>query len=93
MYLNHKTLLFLFDCYVGPIVIDCPEIWGPQKDLNVDRIHLEVCRHILDVIKSTCTAAVNTELGRFPLHYHRKFSLIIYWPKFQQLYFINYKLL
>lgn len=93
MYLNHKALLFLFDCYVGPIVIDCPEIWGPQKDLNVDRIHLEVCRHILDVIKSTCTAAVYTELGRFPLHYHRKFSLIIYWPKFQQLYFINYKLL
>lgn len=54
MYLNHKTLLFLFDCYVGPIVIDGPEIWGTQKDLNVERIHLDACRHILDVKKSTC---------------------------------------
>lgn len=77
MYLNHKTLGFFY-CYVDPIVIDGPEIWGTQKDLNVDRIHLDVCRHLLDAKKSTCTAAVYTELGRFLLHYHRKFSLIIY---------------
>ena len=62
------------------------------KNLNVEILRLDVCRHILDVKKSTCTAAVYTELGRFPLHYQRKFSLIIYWHKFQQLYFINYKL-
>lgn len=66
MYLNHKTLLFLFDCYC-PIVNYGSEIWSTQKGLNVERIHLDFCKH-------TCTAAVYAELGRFPLFYHRKFA-------------------
>lgn len=54
---------------------------GIRKSLNVERIHLDFCKHILGVKKSTCTAAVYAELGRFPLLYHRKFAFIKYWSK------------
>lgn len=46
MYLNHKTLLLLFDCYVGTIVNYGSEIWVTQKGLNVERIQLDFCKHI-----------------------------------------------
>lgn len=46
MYLNHKTLLLLFDCYVGTIVNYGSDIWGTQKCLNVERIQLNFCKHI-----------------------------------------------
>lgn len=81
MYLNHKTLLFLFDCYIGPIVSYGSEIWGTRKGLNVEMIHLDFCKHIFGVKKSTCSAAVYAVLERFPLPYHRKFALIKYWRK------------
>lgn len=46
MYLNHKTLLLLFDCYVGKIVNYGSDIWGTQKGLYVERIQLDFCKHI-----------------------------------------------
>lgn len=46
MYLNHKTFLLLFDCYVGTIVNYGSDIWGTQKCLNVERIQLDFCKHI-----------------------------------------------
>lgn len=82
MYRNHKTLLFLFDCYIGPIVNYGSEIWGTRKSLNVERIHLDFCKHILGVKKSTCTAAVYAELGKVSFTLPQKIRIIFkYWRK------------
>lgn len=55
----------MFDFYIGPISNYGFEIWCIQMGLNVERVHLDLWKHILGVKKSTCTAAVYAELGCF----------------------------
>lgn len=74
MYLKHKMsgfFVWLWYRHVGPIVN-----YDSYKSLNVERLHLGCCKHILGVKKSACTEVVYAESGRFPFFYHGMFALI-----------------
>lgn len=47
MFLNYKALLILIDNHKGSIV-NISVIYGRQKCLNVENVHLHFCTHILD---------------------------------------------
>ena len=84
MYLNVESSLFLFDTYIGSILSYASEVWGTQRGDYIEKVHLDFCKRILGVKKSTCNVMIYAELGRLPLHaisMIRKFRLIKYWGK------------
>lgn len=81
MFFNHNTLLSLFDCFVGSVINYASEVWGSLKAPNIEKLHLDFCKHILGVKRSTCNVAVYSELGRCPLLYQRMFNIVKFWKK------------
>jgi hypothetical protein len=81
LYLNPETQLSLFDCYVGSILNYASEVIGLCSSVHVEKVHLDFCKRLLGVKKSTCNAAIYTELGRYPLKLVRTFNMIKYWCK------------
>jgi exonuclease III len=79
--LNVETMLSLFDCYIGSVLNYGAEIWGFHKGTNIERVHLDYCKTLLGVKKTTCNVMVYTELGRYPLRYIRIYRMIKYWCK------------
>lgn len=65
MFLNYKALLILIDNHKGSIV-NRSVIYGRQKCLNVENVHLHFCTHILDE-NLYYTETVHAEPGRTPL--------------------------
>jgi hypothetical protein len=79
--LNPETLLSVFDTYIGSVVCYASAVWGFHKGDNIERLHLDFCKRLLGVKKSTCNAMVYAELGRYPLKYVRMYNIIKYWCK------------
>jgi hypothetical protein len=79
--LNQETRLSLFDCYVNSILSYASEVWGANKGLNIEKVHLEYCRQLLGVKKSTNKVMIYSELGIYPLQYIRTYNIIKYWCK------------
>ena len=52
-----------------------------NKGTEVEKLHLELCKRVQGVKKSTCNIMVYFELGRIPLEYMRLFRIIKYWFK------------
>ena len=75
---NCKTMSGLFDIYVSSILYYSCEVWGLNKGTEVEKLHLEFCKRLLGVKKSTCNIVVYFELGRIPLEYMRLFHIIKY---------------
>ncbi|XP_069129308.1 uncharacterized protein [Argopecten irradians] len=78
---NIKTLLHLFDTYIVSILHYACETWAGFKADEVEKVHIEFCKNILCVKKSTCNAMVYYELGRFPLVNQQIFKAFKYWFK------------
>jgi hypothetical protein len=55
------------------------QVWGFHDATAVERVHLQYCKHILKLRKSTCNYFVYGELGRTPLLIERKCKIIKYW--------------
>ena len=53
------------------------------KAPDVEKIHIDFCKKILGVKKSTCNSLVYYKLGRLPLYILRKLRIIKYWGKFK----------
>lgn len=49
MFFNHNTLLSLFDCFVGSVINYASEVWGSLKAPNIEKLHLDFCKHILEL--------------------------------------------
>ncbi|XP_021348592.1 uncharacterized protein LOC110447309 isoform X2 [Mizuhopecten yessoensis] len=81
MNLNCHTLIKLFDTYVTSILCYASEVWGSCKGIDIEKVHLEFCKRILCVKKSTCNVMIYFELGRFPIVHTRHYNLIKYWFK------------
>jgi hypothetical protein len=79
--LNVETMLSLFDCYIGSVLNYGAEVWGCHRGANIDRVHLDYCKTMLGVKRTTCKVIVYTELGRYPLRYIRIYRMIKYWCK------------
>ena len=70
-----EIALKLFDSYINPILLYGLDIWMPfhSVDFNkwdhteIESVHLQFCKHILGVNRSTSNIFVRGELGRYPL--------------------------
>ena len=71
----------LFDKIIIPICDYGCEVWGFHKTPAIERVHLQFCKRILHVKKSTANVFVYGELGRFPLAVNRHLKIIKYWLK------------
>ena len=81
MYLNVETSLLLFDMYIGSILQYAAEIWGLHHGDCLEKVHLDFCKRLLGVKKSSCNVMIYAELGRLPLQAVRKYKIIKYWAK------------
>lgn len=79
MTLNFTTLLSLFDTYVGSIAYYGCEVWGFHSAPDIEKIHLNYCKNILNVKRWTSNSVIYCELGRMPLQCIRKIRIVRYW--------------
>lgn len=79
MFLNYKALLILIDNHKGSIV-NSSVIYGRQKCLNVENVHLHFCTHILDENLYIQKLYMQSQDGHHCLlFYHKQFVLIKYY--------------
>ena len=71
----------LFDRLIAPILMYGSEVWGFHSADAVERVHLNFCKKVLKIKKTTTSNIVYGELGRFPLQLQRYFRIINYWLK------------
>jgi hypothetical protein len=81
MHLNKETVLSLFDSYVSSIFNYGSEVWGANKGTNIEKVHMDFCKRLLGVKRTTCNVMMYLELGRYPLRVYRTFNIIKYWAK------------
>ena len=55
------------------------EGWGFHKAPNVERVHLNFCKKILQVKRTTQNDFIYGELGRYPMFVCRQIRIIRYW--------------
>ena len=73
--------LKLFDSLVEPILLYGSEIWGYENLQIIEKVHLQFCKQILNVKKSTPNFMVYGELGRLPLEIQVKLRMVSFWSK------------
>ena len=78
LHLNTETILSLFDCYITSILCYASEVWGHIKGKAVERVHVDFCKRLLGIKRSTNNSMVYAELGRVPLRANTLFN-IRYW--------------
>ena len=78
-FLNAETLLSLFDTYIGSILNYGCEVWGFNKANSHEIVHMQFCKRILGVKRSTTNMMVYSELGRLPLYISRNIRIVKYW--------------
>lgn len=80
-YISPKHKLDLFDKLVTPILNYSCEVWGFIQAKSVERVHLQFCKKLLGVRKTTQNDFIYGELGR-TTYLTKRFSFIIkYWFK------------
>ena len=79
--LNHCTLFSLFDTYVASILSYACEVWGMHAGNDVEKVHLDFCKHVLGVKKRTNNVLVYAETGRLPLKVCRLIRIFKFWFK------------
>lgn len=79
---SHK--MDLFDKLITPILNYASEVWGFDHGKAIERVHLQFCKQILKVKRSTQNDFVYGELGRIDFQCMRYFNIIRYWVKLLQ---------
>ena len=74
-FVSPKHKLELFDKLISPILNYSSEVWGFCQANVIDRVHLQFCKKILGVKKTTQNDFVYGELGR--VNYMTKRYLIL----------------
>ncbi len=64
-----------------PILLYGSEVWGFENIIDIERIHLQFCKNILHLRKSTPNYMVYGELGRFPLSINIKMRMVGFWNR------------
>ena len=54
---------------------------GVHKSPMIERVHLDYCKMLLTVKRTTSNVMVYFELGRFPLQYERNYRILKFWFK------------
>jgi len=71
---NIENLSAVFDTYVNSVLSYGAEVLGFHKAPNIEPFHVNLCKRLLGLRKSTCNSMVYHELGRYPM-------IIKYWIK------------
>ena len=79
--LSPKHILDLFDKLIRPILCYGAQVWGFSNLVQQERIHLQFCKKLLGVKKSTQNDFVYGELGRVSLKNDIFIMIINYWFK------------
>jgi hypothetical protein len=77
--LSISVQLDLFDKFIGPILSYACEVWGVHKAHEIENVHLEYCKKLLCVKRTTQNDFVYGELGRYPLYITRYVRIVKYW--------------
>ena len=67
LHLPTDIIFQLFDHTVVPIFLYGCEVWGYEDCDIIEKLHLEFCRMVLHVDKSTCKCMMNGDRGRPPI--------------------------
>ena len=77
-------MLGLLDKLILPILTYGSEVSGFSKADNIERIHLQFCKHLLWVKIQTQNNLIYCELGRVPVRNYKLIAAIRYWFKILQ---------
>ena len=73
--------LDLFDKLVSPILCYSSEVWGFIHGKAIEKVHLQFCKRILGVKKTTQNDFIYGDLGRIDFKTRRYVNIIKYWLK------------
>ena len=79
--ISPKHSLEIFDKLITPILTYGGEIWGFSKPVQQERVHLQFCKKLLGIKRSSQNDFVYGELGRAPLQNKVFFSVVNFWFK------------
>ena len=77
--LDVSTILDLFDKFVSPVLNYACEVWGFHTALDIERVHLNFCKRVLGVKRTTQNDFVYGILGRVPMNIIRHIRIVKYW--------------
>ena len=83
-FISPKHKLELFDKLISPILNYSCELWGFCQANAVERVHMQFCKKLLGVKKTTQNDFIYGELGRENYATERSFVIIKYWFKILQ---------
>ena len=78
---NIETKLSLFDTYVGRIMSYASEVWGHHHGAQLEKVHTDFLKNILNLRKTTSHNMLYFEFGRMPLSVQREIRMLKYWCK------------
>ena len=84
-FVSPKHKLELFDKLISPILNYSCEVWGFCQANAVERVHMQFCKKLLGVKKTTQNDFIYGELGRENYATKRSFAIIKYWFRILQL--------
>lgn len=85
-YITPSLAIKMFDVHIMPILQYGAEIWAKCKPIDcMEKMYLKYLKYHFKVKRSTCTAALYSETGTFPLHIRHKFQMIKYWHRLLSL--------
>ena len=71
----------IFDNRIVPILCYGSEIWGHTYQDQIEKIHVNFCKFVLDGSKTASNSAVLGECGRVPLSIHYQKRYVKFWLK------------
>lgn len=75
----------MFDSQVQPVLLYGAEIWGFEKNMDIEKVHLFAMKRFLNVDSRTPNDFVYGELGRFPVYLNSYMKCIKYWLKLTRM--------
>ena len=81
LHLPIDVQLELFDAVVTPVVLYGSEIWCYEGCETLEKLHLQFCKIILCLKKTTCNVMVYGELGRYPFLIAAKMRILSFWAR------------